>query len=124
MNSRREVSQLVAGDRIRTQLTLHWEVSVVGKSDDGNVDLLVWPAPCGPDCGTSCECHSAMFGKAGPFTLTLKGSQRLQLLGNLKQLEADFELVQAQIARLKVGKSGDKPDEIEAWGEALKKASH
>jgi hypothetical protein len=107
MNTRREVSQLVAGDQIRTQLTLAWEVAEVIEAKDETVTFRVRPVPCGAECGASCDCHSAMFENEGPFTLTLKASQRLPFLGNLQHLRAELERTQAQIARLEAAKSNE-----------------
>jgi len=107
MNSRREAGQLVAGDQIRTQLTLLWEITEVMESNDDLVRLGVKPVSCGAECGKSCDCHSAMFENSGPFTLTLKASQRLPFLGNLQQLRAELERTQAQIARLQSAKTSE-----------------
>lgn len=116
MNSRREAGQLVVGDQIRTQLTLLWEIAEVMDGNDESVQLRVKPVPCGADCGKSCDCHSAMFENAGPFTLTLKASQRLPFLGNLQQLRAELERTQAQIARLQSAKTSETGNGASAVG--------
>jgi hypothetical protein len=107
MSSRREAGQLIAGDQIRTQLTLLWEITEVMDGNEESVQLRVKPVLCGAECGKSCDCHSAMFDNSGPFTLTLKASQRLSFLGNLQQLRAELERTQAQIARLQSAKTSE-----------------
>lgn len=107
---RREVRQLTSGDQIRLQINLQFEVADIASTNDEFVTLSVRPVPCGPDCGRTCDCHSSMFGEAaGPYSLQLKGVQRLEFLGNLRQLLADSERLQAQIARLKIA-SGKEPN--------------
>lgn len=101
---RREARQLTAGDQIRVSVILQLEVSEIAGANGEVVTLSVRPVPCGPECGQTCDCHSAMFGDhAGPYPLQLKGTQRLEFLGNLRQLLADVEQKQAQIARLQGG---------------------
>ena len=98
---RREVRRLTPGDQVRVQVNLQLEVSEIVNANDEVVTLSVRPVPCGPACGKSCDCHSAMFGEsAGPYPLRLNSAQRLEVLGNLGQLLADSERIHAQIARL------------------------
>lgn len=99
---RREVRHLEIQDQVQSSHKMTWEVIDVGEPEsDGTVTVQVKPALCGPNCGGSCDCSSAMFGDCGPFRLRINGRKRLTFIGNLGRLLRDAEALQARIARLK-----------------------
>lgn len=104
MKSRRQAGLLEKGDRFEFSPKGVFEVVESEKKENGQVvvSLQLKPVPCGPECGTKCDCHFSLFsGVDGTLTLTLEPSQRLPYLGNLSLLEAEQARLQHHIAMLK-----------------------
>jgi len=108
MEKRREVRQLRSGDVVELQVSVRGEVTAAAVVEDGSeqVRIVVRPMPCGEACGRDCDCQFAMFASlTEPAEVRLKGTQRVPLIGNLRELIAEQREMESRIALIKASYS-------------------
>ena len=115
MEKRREAKQLQTGDVVQLQLNVNAEATATPEvSEDGKfVQAQVKPVPCGPDCGSECDCQfESLVSVDLPLIVRLKSTQRVPFVGNLETLRALRAEADARIKQLEAGQMRDSDSDL------------